>query len=141
MNILFPNELVFESINFTIHQDWEVPIPGFFIVAPKRAIRTLDEFTEEEVIEYILLIRRLRSGMKEIIKIHDVYFFQNEDTKHNFHLWVFPRYDWMEQFGRKIESVRPIMNYAKQHMLDEKTFGLVRGYVKKMKNYFSQQFN
>ncbi|MEW6195029.1 MAG: diadenosine tetraphosphate hydrolase [Bacteroidota bacterium] len=139
MNKLFPDELVFESKHFNIHHDWEVPIPGFFIIAPKRTIRTIDEFTEEEAIEYILLTRQLRRGMKEILNIRDVYFFQNEDSKHNFHLWVFPRFDWMERFSRKIESVRPIIDYAKQHLLDKETFELVRSYVKKMRDYFLNQ--
>jgi len=70
------------------------------------------------------------------LNIRDVYFFQNEDTKHNFHLWVFPRYDWMEKFGRKIESVKPIMNYAAQNMLGKEQIDKVKNAVIKMREYF-----
>lgn len=133
---LFPDEKVFETKFFTIHQDWEIPVPAFFIVAPKRTIRTIDEFTNEEAVEYIFLIRALRKGMKDVLTIRDVYFFQNEDTKHNFHLWVFPRYDWMEKFGRKIESVKPIMNYAAQNMLGKEQIDEVKNAVIKMREYF-----
>ena len=134
--ILFPNEMIVETKFFDVHQDWEIPIPGFFIIAPKRKLRTIDEFTNEEAVEYINLVRDVRRGMNEILNINDVYFFQNEDTRHNFHLWVFPRHDWMEEFGRKIESVKPIMNYAKEKMLDEGSFEMVRLYVEKMKIFF-----
>jgi len=73
--------------------------------------------------------------MKEILKIDEVYLFQNEDSDSPFHLWIFPRYRWMEKFGRKIQSVRPIMNYAKENMLNEKVAKEVKEYVKKMSLY------
>ena len=75
--------------------------------------------------------------MKDVLGIKDVYLFQNEDTEHDFHLWMFPRQNWMEKFGRKIESVRPIMNYAKEKMLDEDIFKKVKKDVLKMRNFMS----
>ena len=137
MKKLFPDEKIVETKHFDVYQDWEIPIPGFFIVAPKRKIRTIDEFSDEEAVEYINLIRKLRRGMRDVLNINDVYFFQNEDTKHNFHLWVFPRHNWMERFGRKIESVKPIMNYAEENMIDKKSSEEVKLYVKKMQDYFA----
>lgn len=41
----------------------------------------------------------------------------------------------MEQFGRKIESVRPIMNYAKENMANEEIFRQVKENVAKMRDY------
>lgn len=137
MKILFPDELVFETSLFTIHQDWEVPIPGFFILSPKRIVRTIDEFTEEETEEYIRLIRKLRKGMKELLRIETVYFFQNEDSKFNFHLWIFPRYDWMEHFGKGIGSVKSIINHATETMVNNKNIAVVRDCVIKMNKFFS----
>ena len=136
---IFHEEKVTETNYFNIHQDWETPIAGFFIITPKRKIRTIDEFTDAEAVEYINLIRKLRQGMKEVLNIKDVYFFQNEDTKHNFHLWIFPRHDWMERFGRKIESVRTIMNYANENMLNQNSIYKVKLYVQKMRDYFSTE--
>lgn len=134
---LFPNETIIKTKHFDIHQDWYIPIPGFFIIASLRKIKSVDEFTKEEAIEFISLISKIRKGMKEVLKIEDVYLFQNEDTEHAFHLWMFPRQKWMEKFGRKIESVRPIMNYAKENMLDGDTFKKVKEDVEKMKNFMS----
>ncbi|MAF14302.1 MAG: diadenosine tetraphosphate hydrolase [Parcubacteria group bacterium] len=141
MDKLFPNEEVIVSEYFDVHQDWEVPIPGFFILAAKRKVRSIAEFTDDESKEFIFLVRSIRQGMKEVLDINDVYIFQNEDTEHNFHLWIFPRYDWMEKFGRKIESVRPIMLYAQKEMIDEKTAQEVKTMAAMMNDYMKENFN
>ncbi len=136
--ILFPNEDIITSKYFGVHQDWEMPIPGFFILSPKRKIRSVSEFTDEESIEFINLLRKVRKGMEEVLGIKDVYLFQNEDTKHNFHLWIFPRYNWMEKFGMRIQSVRPIMNYAKKNMVTDDVIKEVKKAVQKMKEYMKK---
>ena len=135
--ILFPNENIITTDLFSVNQDWEVPIPGFFIIAPLRKLKSIDEFTDDEASEFINLTRKIRKGMRDVLKIDDVYFFQNEDSEHGFHLWIFPRYKWMEKFGRKIQSVRPIMNYAKKNMLNKDVFVEVRENVRKMKEFMS----
>jgi len=106
-------------------------------LAPKRKIRSISEFSEEEAIEFINLLHEVRKGMKEL-SIDDVYLFQNEDTPHNFHLWIFSRHKLMEKFGRKIESVRSIMNYSKENMITDDVIKEVRMYVQKMKEYMKK---
>lgn len=133
--ILFPNEEIYDSENFNIHQDREVPIHAFFIIESKRKIRSFSEFTDEESMEFMQILKKLRIGMETILSIKDVYFFQNEDSEHGFHLWVFPRHTWMEKFGRKIQSVRPIINYAKENLTDEKTIAECKVAVEKMKEF------
>lgn len=135
--ILFPNENIITTKLFSIGQDWEVPIPGFFIIAPLKKLTSISNFTDEEAIEFIQLIRKIRIGMRDVLKVEEVYFFQNEDSEHGFHLWIFPRHSWMEKFGRKIESVKPIMNYAKEKMLTKDVFNQVKKDVKKMKEFMS----
>ena len=135
MEKLFPGEEIIITQYFDVHQDWEVPIVGFFIVSAKRKLRSVADFTEAEAEEFIRLVMALRRGMTEVLNIKDVYLFQNEDTAHNFHLWIFPRHAWMESFGRKIESVRPILQHAKVNMLDEENFRNVRQAVKLLKEY------
>lgn len=136
--ILFPNENIVTTDLFSVNQDWEIPIPGFFIIAPLRKLKSIDEFTDEEASEFINLTRKIREGMRDVLKIEEAYFFQNEDSEHGFHLWIFPRHKWMEKFGRKIQSVRPIMNYAKENMLSEDVFEEVRESVRKMKEFMSE---
>lgn len=135
MKILFKDEIILKTENFTVWQDWEVPIPGFFILAPNRQIRTIYEFSEKEAIEFIKTLSKVRKWMKDVLHINDVYFFQNEDTNDNLHFRIFPRHDRMEKFWRKIESVRPIMERAIENMINENIFIEVKNDVEKMKNY------
>jgi len=135
MKILFPDAKVLKTDLIDIHQDWEVPIPAFFIISLNRKVRTFIEFTDEELFEFTKYLQILRRGMKDILSIEDVYFFQNEDTEHGFHFWVFPRYKWMEKLGRKIESVRPIINFAKENLTSDENIKEVEMAVEKMKVY------
>ena len=136
--ILFPKESIITAKYFGVHQDWKVPIPRFFIIASLRKLKSIDEFSEKEPFEFISLICKIRKGMRDVLKIEEVYFFQNEDSDHGFHLWIFPRHKWMEKFGRKIQSVRPIIDYAKENMLNEEVFNEVKECVRKMKEFMSR---
>lgn len=78
--ILFPNENIITTKHFDIHQDREALIPGFFIVASLRKLKSIDEFTDEEAIEFINLIRKVRKGMRDVLKIKEVYFFNTSTT-------------------------------------------------------------
>lgn len=136
---LFQDLIVHTTDHFTIAQDCEVPLPGFFIVAAKRKLRSLAEFTDAETQEFVQLIRAVRNGMQDMLQINTVYFFQNEDTEHNFHFWIFPRHVWMESFGRKIESVKPIMNYAKEHCATPSIIAEVHRVAEQMKTYLQRE--
>jgi hypothetical protein len=133
---LFPDDKVIVTEYFDVHQDWEIPIPGLFIIASTKDRISLDEFNEQEAAEFFNLVRKLRKGMRDVLGIKNVYFWQDESTHHNlFHLWMFPRYEWMEQFGQKIQSIRPIINHAKETMVNEKVIKEVKAAVEKMKEY------
>ena len=133
---LFPNEKIIITENFDVHQDWGVPIPGFFIIASRKGRISLDEFDAEEADEFFNLVRKLRKGMKDILKIKTVCFFQNEGTHHKlFHMWIFPRHEWMNKFGEKIESIRPIIDYARSSMVNDSVFEEIKDMVRKMREY------
>lgn len=138
MDKSFPELSVAQSKFFDAHQDWLIPIPAFFIIAPKqegRKINSWDDFSEEEAKDFILLLKEVRSAMREILDIQDVYTIQNGDTEHNFHVWLFPRYKWMEQFGRGIDSVRPITTHAREERNTEEERNKVREVAEKVKTY------
>jgi len=136
---LFPNEKIIVTKHFDVHQDWDVPIPGFFIIAVIGKIQSIEEFNEEETLEFIQMIKKIRKGMREILGIKNVYLFQDESTKHNlFHMWILPRYDWMDKFGEKIQSIRPIIEYSKQNMTKESDLQEVRDYASKMREYMNK---
>ncbi len=133
--ILFPRETVLVTDHFDIHQDREIPIPGFLVMATTRKIASICEFNTQEIEEFLPLLVKVRGALKEVLHINNVYFFQNEDSTHGFHVWIFPRHPWMERFGRKIQSVRPIMEYAKESMGDGNTIKEIKEAIKKLKEY------
>ena len=139
MKILFPSEQILETEHFDVGQDWEVPIEGFFIIGAKdKTKRSFADFTVPELHELVEILRKVRLAMKEVLGIEDVYVFQNEDTEHGFHVWLFPRHDWMESFGRKIESVRPIMKFAFAERSAEPYLSQVKDAAKKVRARLEQ---
>jgi diadenosine tetraphosphate (Ap4A) HIT family hydrolase len=134
---LLPNENIITTNSFTVGQDCEVPIPGFFIIAPLRKVKSIIDFSDEESVEFIRLVRRVRRAMQEVMGVEEVYLFQNEDTEHGFHLWIFPRLSWMEDFGRKIESVRPIMRHAVRTKSDKDGIQKAKDAAAEMRYYMS----
>ncbi|WP_117149167.1 MULTISPECIES: HIT family protein [Paraliobacillus] len=108
--------VVFETNYFHAHQDVAYPIKGLIIVASKRHIKCFDELTEEEMIDYMQVLSKIRKAQRDVLGIECVYYFYNEDTTHHFHTWMVPRYEWMYEFGRSVESVRPILLYARNKM-------------------------
>lgn len=110
---------IVETKYFHAHQDVAYPIQGLVILASKRHIMCFDELTEEEKIDYINLLTKIRKAQRQILGIEFVYYFYNEDTTHHFHTWMVPRYEWMYELGRSIESVRPVLLHARKEMNDE----------------------
>lgn len=126
---------------FVAQQDYEIPIPGFVILASKRHIQSVDEFTAEERTDFIEFLCRLRKAMRQACHVQIVYLIQEEDTSHHFHIWMFPRHDWLvKSFGNKIQSVRPIMEYARENMKTPENVKKVDEAMEKMKKYFPKEF-
>jgi diadenosine tetraphosphate (Ap4A) HIT family hydrolase len=107
--------VITETEHFHAHQDVAYPIEGLVILASKRHIKCLDELSEEERLDYINLMTSIRKAQREVLGIDYVYYFYNEDTTHHFHTWLVPRYKWMNEFGRSVESVRPVLLHARNH--------------------------
>jgi diadenosine tetraphosphate (Ap4A) HIT family hydrolase len=117
--------VVLETEFFHAHQDVAYPIEGLIILASKRHIKCFDELTEEEKIDYIKVLSKIRKAQRDVLGIEYVYYFYNEDTTHHFHTWMVPRYEWMYEFGRSVESVRPVLLHARKEMNSEENVGKV----------------
>ncbi|WP_418312486.1 HIT family protein [Planococcus plakortidis] len=83
--------VVMVTEHFHAHQDVAYPIPGLIILASKRHLKSLDELTEEERIDYITVLAEIRKAQRNVLGIESVYYFYNEDTTHHFHTWMVPR--------------------------------------------------
>lgn len=108
--------VVYETEHFHAHQDVAYPIKGLIILASKRHVTCLDELTELEKLDYIQVLSKIRKAQRDALGIEHVYYFYNEDTTHHFHTWMVPRYEWMYEFGRSVESVRPVLLHARNEM-------------------------
>lgn len=125
---------IIRSKFFDVHQDFEIPIPGFMILTSLRHLKAVDEFTDEESLEFMKVLRATRRLQRDVLGINTVYLHQEEDTSHHFHLWMFPRYEWMKsQFGRKAESMRPIMEYARSELKTNENLSKLDEGVKHLK--------
>lgn len=132
--VIEPNGgVIVETKYFHVHQDVAYPIPGLVILAAKRHFYCMDELTLEEQLEYIQLISNIREAQRNLLGIEKVYYFYNEDTKHHFHLWMVPRYEWMYEFGKSVESLRPVLLYARNNLNNEENMKEVIAAITKLK--------
>lgn len=139
-NVLFPDWKIIETDYFKVEQDWEVPIPWFFILSSKKITKSISDFTDIEAQDFIMLLRKVRLWMKNVLDIKDIGIYQNEATEHNFPCLDFPTTWTNEKFDyKKIQSIFPIMNYAKEHMATEDVIKEVRWIYKKWKNIWNKQ--
>ncbi|MBD3109261.1 diadenosine tetraphosphate hydrolase [Bacillus sp. AGMB 02131] len=126
--------VVAETDHFHAHQDVAYPIKGLIILASKRHIKCFDELTDAERLDYINLLSEIRKAQRKVLGIEYVYYFYNEDTTHHFHTWIVPRYEWMAEFGRSIESVRPVLLHARRNMNDEVNVKEVMAVIEMLRN-------
>lgn len=126
--------VVLETQYFHAHQDVAYPIKGLIILASKRHVKCLDELTEAEQLDYIRVLSMIRKAQRKVLGIEHVYYFYNEDTSHHFHTWMVPRYEWMYDFGRSIESVRPVLLHARNNLNDEAHIEEVMAAIELLKN-------
>lgn len=126
--------VIIETEYFHAHQDVAYPIEGLVILASKRHVKCLDELTDEEKLDYINVMTRIREAQREVLGIEYVYYFYNEDTTHHFHTWMVPRYEWMNEFGRSVESVRPVLLHARNHKNTVENNQKVKGAIEALKN-------
>jgi diadenosine tetraphosphate (Ap4A) HIT family hydrolase len=104
------------------------------ILASKRHIKCFDELNEEEKIDYIHILTKIRKAQRDVLGIENVYYFYNEDTTHHFHTWMVPRYEWMYEFGRSVESVRPVLLHARNEMNHEENLHKVMKAIDDLRN-------
>lgn len=132
-----PGGLIYESDNFVVNPDPEIPIKGFLIINPKRHLNSLIEMDENERSELMILMNLSIKALKDLNITDEVTIIQEERSSH-FHVWVFPHHKWMdEKFGKGIRYIRDICAYAKENTTNSEkeeilaTIDRVRDYIKK----------
>lgn len=129
-----PHGILIETDNFVAVQDIETPIPAFIVITSKKHIKSILKLNKNEYDELMNLCYRIRKSMSIIEDIKNVSIIQKELAPH-FHLWLFPRYNWMinnESIGLgygRLTDFSKIIDYSrKNHKTEE--------YLEKVKKYF-----
>lgn len=130
--------MAYENDRFTLSQDWELPIKGFFIVSPKRHIEKLCELTDEERNEMFHIVDKTVRILREnkICERFD-YIFEEKENRH-LHVWILPRYDWMNEIVDDIiDSIGIIFDYAKTNFRNHENYEE----IKRISSIVKKSFN
>ena len=130
-----PVERIAETKNFVVEQDFEWPIEGFLIIVSKRHIHSIDELSDEELLEFTGLLKKIRGILRKILKISFVTLVQEENSKtSHFHFWLFPWYSWMlKKWNGKVGEIKDVMKYAKQEMFGEEELSRIKEIAVKLR--------
>lgn len=135
--VSLPVERIAETQHFVAEQDFEYPIEGFVIIASKRHIKSILEFTDEEQVDFTKFLIECRKAMKAKLGIETITIVQEEaSSSSHFHVWMFPWLPWMSEYKRKVNNVMKIMEIAKQEKSNEIELGKIKESTKKLKGYF-----
>ena len=131
--------MAFENDEFTVSQDWELPIKGFFIVSPKRHIEKLSELTNEERNEMFDLVNKTVNILRNnnICDRFD-YIFEEKENRH-LHVWILPRYDWMNEICEDIiDNIGLITKYVKENYRNNNVYAEINKITGIIKNELNQ---
>lgn len=132
-----PCGMAYENERFTLSQDWELPIQGFFVACPKRCIEKFEELTKEEKIEIFEMVDKTIKILRKnnICDRFDV-IFEEKENRH-FHIWIMPRHDWMLDLGSDIiDNVGRVFEYAKNNMRTQDNYNMIKEITELVKKEF-----
>lgn len=132
-----PCGMAYENERFTLSQDWELPIQGFFVVSPIKCIEKFEELETEEKSEMFDIVDKTIKILRKnnICDRFDVIFEEKEDR--HFHVWIMPRHSWMSELvGDIIDNVGQIFEYAKNNMRTIENYERINEITKIVRNGF-----
>ena len=98
---------IWENIDFTVRQDVEFPIPGFYIVSARQHINTIADLNVSQVAAFGMIVHRVRLAMRETLGISRVHIILEERRINpHLHLWLLPLWE----------------NVMKKHDIDPKIY-------------------
>ncbi len=133
-----PCGMAYENERFTLSQDWEFPIEGFFIVSIKRHIERIVDLTVEERNEMFDIIVKTLNILRNnnICDEFEVIFYEKDDT--HLHAWIMPRHKWMRDLvGNITGNIGTILKYAKDNFSNEEVYKRIDDINKIVKNNFN----
>lgn len=132
-----PCGMAYENENFTLSQDWELPIDGFLIVSPKRHIEKFSELTNEERNEMFDIVNKTIKILRDnnVCDRFEI-IFEEKENRH-LHVWIMPRHQWMSELVDDIiDHVGTILDYAKNNFRLEEVYKKINKITKIVKDNF-----
>ena len=131
---ILPCGMAYENDKFTLSQDWELPIEGFFVVSPKRCVEKFADLTEEERVEIFDITHKTINILREN-NICDRFniIFEEKEGRH-FHIWIMPRHKWMSDlFDDITDNIGEIFAYAKSNFREQHIYNRIKEITKIVK--------
>lgn len=126
--------LIHEGKYFEARQDYEIPIPGFIVIASKRHIIGFADFNKNEKKEFIDLLCKFRKLLRDLFRIRYVRYLCREDiieskiNPSHFHIALLPEYAWMKKF----QSANEILEHARKTMKTKDNLEKIHEIIKKL---------
>ena len=112
--------ILYESNDFLVMQDYELPINGFIVISSKKHVEKLTELDENAQINLMKIISKLLSVLRANNIAEEYNLILEEKKGYHFHVWLMPRHDWMiQKFGKVLKNIKNIQEYALQNLRDE----------------------
>jgi len=132
-NLVPVGGIIKETENFILHQDPEIPIKGFLIIASKKHIKSIIELSKSQALEFFELVYDARTALLSFDDIIECSLIQEEKSGH-FHFWILPKYIWMNDlFDNSLSSIRPIMQYARENLKTAQNIKDIEIYIERLK--------
>lgn len=132
-----PCGMAYENERFTLSQDWELPIEGFFVVSPKRCVENFCELTTDERCEMFDIVDKTIKILRDynICDRFNVLF--EEKEKRHLHVWIMPRHKWMkDNVGEITGSIDDVFSYAKENFRTEDVYRRIKEISDIVRNNF-----
>jgi diadenosine tetraphosphate (Ap4A) HIT family hydrolase len=135
-DVIPPGGIIAETKNFVLHQELEVPIKAFLIISSKKHIKSIAQLTKEEAEELFDLVYKARIALKSVEDIADLRIIQEENSSH-FHMWLLPRYEWMNNiYSNSLYSIREMMVSMQTSHKTEENLKEILATAEKIKDHF-----
>ena len=134
-----PCGMAYENERFTLSQDWELPIQGFFVVSPKKCVEKFEELSKDERDEMFDIVDKTIKILRKnnVCDRFDIVFEEKENR--HFHVWIMPRHEWMSELvGDIIDNVGEIFEYAKNNFRAIENYERIKEISNIVKNAFGE---
>ena len=129
-------EVVYNDGLFSVHQDYEIPLPYFWVIQSARHFQYFSDIRARELKSLNLAWRTLERAMRDGCGIQQITAFQQNKSSH-FHLCLMPELPWMKDDipGYHQRNIQTTMSWAIDNLKNPKGIEAVEEATQKMKSF------